>query len=100
MDKSLRDRVEEVLDIHVRPSLRTHLGDVTVTGIEAGVLHVEVVGKCVGCPSAELSMTSFVADEVTGRVPEISDVVLVSGVSDALIGEARRLLSLRVRTAA
>lgn len=100
MEQTLRDRVELVLDEHVRPSLRTHLGDVTVTKIEAGNLHVEVVGKCVGCPSAELSMTSFVADEVTARIPEITNVVLVSGVSDALIGEAKRLLTLRVRSAA
>ncbi|MBC7551818.1 MAG: NifU family protein, partial [Cellulomonas sp.] len=39
---------------------------------------------------------TFVADELRARVPEISDVVLISGVSESLMDQARALLALHV----
>jgi len=97
MDRALADKVEGVLDEVVRPWLARHAGDIQVDGMGAGgVLRVRLSGRCSGCPTADLEVTTFVADELRARLPEISEVELISGVSDDLMAQARRLLALRV----
>lgn len=95
MDRQLADRVEDVLDGVVRPWLAQHAGDIRVDGMDDdGVLRVRLSGRCAGCPTANLEVTGFVADELRARLPEVRDVVAVSGVSDALLAQARTLLAL------
>lgn len=97
MKPELADKVERVLDDVVRPSLAQHSGDIQVDDMDAdGVLRVRLSGRCSGCPTADLEVTTFVADELRARLPEVSDVVLISGVSNALMAQARNLLGLQV----
>lgn len=97
MERQLAEQVEQVLDEVVRPVLAQHAGDIQVEDLaQDGVLHVRLSGRCSGCPTADLEVTTFVADELRARLPEISDVVLISGVSDALMAQARSLLALSV----
>ncbi|MGV8972836.1 MAG: NifU family protein [Rhodoglobus sp.] len=96
MSSTLADRVENVLDEAVRPWLAQHAGNIRVDDLaDDGVLQVRLSGRCSGCPTADLEVTTFVTDELRARLPEISDVVLVSGVSDELMTQARSLLALR-----
>lgn len=97
MQQSTADKIELVLDEVVRPWLARHAGNVQVDDLDAdGVLTVRLSGRCSGCPTADLEVTTFVADELRARVPEISDVVLISGVSESLMDQARTLLALHV----
>lgn len=97
MKRELADKIERVLDDVVRPWLAQHSGDIQVDDMdEDGVLQVRLSGRCSGCPTADLEVTTFVAAELRARLPEISDVVLISGVSDALMAQARNLLGLHV----
>ena len=43
-------RIEAVLDEKVRPTLRSHGGEIEVDRLENGVLHVKLKGQCAGCP--------------------------------------------------
>jgi Fe-S cluster biogenesis protein NfuA len=88
-------RVEAVLDEQVRPQLALHGGSVAVRSLEDGVLKVTLAGQCQGCPSAGITLEEVVAEAVKGAIPEITDVVLVSGVSDALWDMAKTLLKQR-----
>jgi len=97
MNGELTDQVERVLGEVVRPWLAQHAGGIQVDHIgEDGVLQVRLSGRCSGCPTADLEVTMFVADELRARLPQIKDVVLISGVSDALMAQARNLLALHV----
>ena len=97
MQQVMADKIELVLDEVVRPWLARHAGNIQVDDLDAdGVLTVRLSGRCSGCPTADLEVTTFVADELRARLPEISDVVLISGVSEALMDQARALLTLRV----
>ena len=97
MQQSTADKIELVLDEVVRPWLARHAGNAQVDDLDAdGVLTVRLSGRCSGCPTADLEVTTFVADELRARVPEISDVVLISGVSESLMDQARTLLALHV----
>lgn len=95
MGDELIDRVERVLDEKVRPSLFLHLGDVSVVSVEGGVLRIRMTGSCSGCPTADLTVESFVEEEIKEALPEIEKVVLIDGVSDDLLAEARKLMALR-----
>ena len=96
MQQAMAEKLEHVLDEVVRPWLGRHAGDIQVDDLGAdGVLTVRLSGRCSGCPTADLEVTTFVADELRARVPEVSDVVLISGVSEDLMTAARALLALR-----
>jgi Fe-S cluster biogenesis protein NfuA len=92
--ESRLDWIEEVLDARVRPYLRSHGGAVQVEGLDdAGVLGVRLMGACVGCPAADISMHTVVREELLDAVPGLADVVLVGSVSDDLLDQARWLLN-------
>ena len=89
-------KIEEVLDERVRPNLAQHGGDIEIEKLEDGVvLHVRMHGQCSGCPSAELTLENLVNTELKEAFPELQDVVLVTGVSDDLIAQARQIMRQR-----
>lgn len=87
--------IETVLDREVRPALARHGGDIRLEGLASGVAHLRLLGQCSGCPSAELTMEQTVRKTLLETLPQLKDAVLVTGVSDALLEEARRMLRAR-----
>lgn len=89
------ENVEKVLDEQVRPSLAGHGGDIQVMELKDGILKVRLLGQCSGCPSASLTMEELVNEELTNAFSELKQTVLVTGVSDDLIAQARELMKQR-----
>ena len=67
------EEVEAVLDVRVRPALAAHHGDVTVRSIDDGVVHLEWMGACVGCP-LRLSTTAALIAPALLSIPGIRTV--------------------------
>ena len=88
-------KIEEVLEKKVRPNLAQHGGDIQIEKLEDGVLHVRMHGQCSGCPSAELTLENLVSTELKDAFPDLKEVVLVTGVSDDLIAQAREIMRQR-----
>ena len=86
------ENIEAVLDNYVRPSLASHQGNVVVVDYSDNVLRIRLTGKCSGCPSAQLTTEELISATVKEHIPAIEDVILVSGVSDELIAQAKALL--------
>lgn len=92
MNEDLK-RIEEVLDEKVRPSLRTHGGEIQVDHLEDKVLYVKLLGQCAGCPSADLTNETLVEAELVKELPEVvRKVSVIQTVSDELWEQAKRLL--------
>ena len=89
------EEIERVLDQHVRPLLRGHGGDMEVLGLEDGVLRFRLLGKCSGCPAADLTTEELIRSEVVERVPEVRQVALVRETSQELLVQAREILRRR-----
>ncbi len=69
---NLRQRIEAVLDEHVRPGLRADGGDVEVVGIDADrIVQVRMIGACQGCPSAIMTLTFGIESTLKAQIPEI-----------------------------
>ena len=90
--------IEKVLDEKVRPDLALHGGNISVTGLADNVLSVRLLGQCSNCPSAMYTMEGLVREVLMEAFPQLSEVELVSGVSDDLITQARQILQQRNRS--
>ena len=95
MPDDLIERIERVLDEKVRPMVARHDGALTVLGLEDGILRVKLSGACSGCPSADLVTEPLIERELQTAIPELKEVILVHGVSDSLLAQARALMGLR-----
>ena len=89
--------LENVLDEHVRPALALDGGNIAIDHLKENILYVRMLGQCSGCPSAAITMEETVKAELLEAVPELEDVVLVTGVSDELIADMKQILKMRHR---
>ena len=92
---AMRERLESVLDEHVRPLLRSHGGDLEVIDTADGVLRFRFKGKCSGCPAADLTTEELVQAAICEHIPEFKRAVLIRRVSQELIEQARAMLAHR-----
>ncbi|BDE89195.1 hypothetical protein CE91St42_36530 [Oscillospiraceae bacterium] len=72
--------------------LRSHGGEVRLDGYADGVVSVELLGACSGCPSADLSTRGMIEDILRAEVPEVTSVELTQAVDPELLAFARKLL--------
>jgi Fe-S cluster biogenesis protein NfuA len=70
---SVEERVQRALD-GVRPYLKSHEGDVTISSVEGGVVTLRLQGTCDGCPSSSATVKLAVERAILQRVPEITGV--------------------------
>ncbi len=92
MTENLR-KIEAVLDEKVRPALRAHGGEIEIDRLEDGVLYVKLLGRCAGCPSADLTNETIVEAELVKALPElVRKAAVVQTVSDELWEQAKRLV--------
>jgi Fe-S cluster biogenesis protein NfuA len=69
---ALLERIEGVLDEHIRPGLRADGGDVDVVGVDADrIVQVRMTGACQGCPSAIMTLVFGIESALKARIPEI-----------------------------
>ena len=61
-------------------------------GYADGVVSVELLGACSGCPSADLSTRGMIEDILRAEVPEVTSVELTQAVDPELLAFARKLL--------
>lgn len=89
----LRQEVEQVLEEKVQPMLRGHGGAVRLLDCADGVVSVELLGACSGCPSADLSTRGFIEGALRAELPEVERVELMNAVSPELLELAKAILN-------
>lgn len=68
--ESVAARVERALD-EVRPYLGSHGGDVELLGVEDGVVRLQLLGSCDGCPSSSVTLKLAVEGAIEAAAPEV-----------------------------
>jgi Fe-S cluster biogenesis protein NfuA len=77
-NKELLERIETVLDEHVRPDLGADGGGVVVVGLdEDNILQVRLTGACQGCSASVVTLAMRVEATLKARVREIRFVEAV-----------------------
>ncbi len=87
------NKIEQILDKHVRPQLMEHFGNIEVLSYKDGILKVKLIGQCSNCPSSKYTTEYIVEKELRKYVSEVKEVVLVDGVSNELLNFAKEILS-------
>lgn len=75
-------RVAEALD-SVRPYLGSHGGDVSLLGVEDGVVRLQFQGSCKTCPSSSVTLELAVEDAVRAAAPEIASIEVVAAETES-----------------
>jgi Fe-S cluster biogenesis protein NfuA len=71
-------KIEAALD-SIRPYLEADGGNVRIVELQAdGVLKLEFVGNCQGCPMSSMTFKAGVEEAVKRLVPEIKSIEIVS----------------------
>jgi Fe-S cluster biogenesis protein NfuA/nitrite reductase/ring-hydroxylating ferredoxin subunit len=70
-------RVSDALD-SVRPYLGSHGGDVSLLGVEGGVVRLQFQGSCKSCPSSSVTLELAVEDAVRAAAPEVVSIEVVA----------------------
>jgi Fe-S cluster biogenesis protein NfuA len=71
---SLEERVAAALD-KARPYLKSHGGDVELTSIDNGTVHLRLQGTCGSCSSSSATMRSTVESAIYDVAPEVATVI-------------------------
>jgi Fe-S cluster biogenesis protein NfuA len=71
----LQSRLTRALD-KARPYLRSHGGDVELTGFCDGVVSVRLVGSCNGCAGSTATMKTTVEQAIYEAAPEVVNVIV------------------------
>lgn len=85
-------QLETLLAEKIRPSLQAHGGNVEIISYTDGILRIRLTGRCSGCPSATLTTEEFINQIVQTAFPDVREVRLAAGVSEALLAEAKVFL--------
>lgn len=74
---SVRERVEAALE-RIRPAVQMDGGDVQLVDVsEDGVVTVQLMGACGGCPMSMLTLKAGIERIIKAQVPEVTEIVAV-----------------------
>ncbi|MCP3976021.1 MAG: hypothetical protein GY720_16190 [bacterium] len=75
---SIEERVQQLIDMYINPSIASHGGFVTLDGVEGDRALVELGGGCQGCGLAAMTLRQGIESSIKHHVPEIVEVVDVT----------------------
>lgn len=76
MNDTMLSQIEKVIDEQIRPSLLANAGDISITSLKDGILHLRLEGRCAGCPSAWLTAEEGIKRPLMQKFPKLSDVLV------------------------
>jgi Fe/S biogenesis protein NfuA len=71
-------RVIQVLDLQVNPSIAGHRGRAELVAVERGTAYLRLSGGCQGCAMATVTLSQGIETAIIQAVPEITSVVDVT----------------------
>lgn len=73
-DPEMVENIKTLLDERVRPAVAQDGGDIIYRGYEDGVVFLEMIGACSGCPSSTATLKIGVERMLQENIPEIKEV--------------------------
>lgn len=67
------DKLEEALE-YIRPAVQADGGDIVLLGAEDGVVDLQMVGACGGCPLSMMTLKAGIERILKDRVPGVLEV--------------------------
>jgi Fe-S cluster biogenesis protein NfuA len=76
---TMRDKVEATIEV-IRPALQADGGDIILHAVheDTGLVEVELIGACVGCPAAGQTLKVGVERIMRDRIDGVTKVVNIA----------------------
>jgi Fe/S biogenesis protein NfuA len=81
---SVEDKVRQLLDGQINPSLAMHGGFAALERVEGDTVYVTMGGGCQGCAVSAMTLREGIARSIKEAIPEVSEVV---DTTDHALGE-------------
>ena len=65
--------LEETLE-YIRPALQADGGDLILLGVDDGIVNLQLVGACGGCPMSTMTLTAGIERILMDRVPGVTGI--------------------------
>jgi Fe-S cluster biogenesis protein NfuA len=73
-DQEMRDRVQEILDNEINPSVASHGGYISLLDVQGTKVFLHMGGGCQGCGMASATLKHGVETSLRQQIPEISEI--------------------------
>lgn len=73
-DSEIVTQIKELLDQRVRPAVAQDGGDIIFRDFEDGIVYLEMLGACAGCPSSTATLKMGVENMLRHYIPEVVEV--------------------------
>ncbi len=70
----LADRVRQVLDTQINPSVAAHGGSINLVDVQGTEIFIEMAGGCQGCAMSRMTLRQGVERMVVEAVPEVTAI--------------------------
>lgn len=79
MDSEMREQVEATIEV-IRPALQADGGDIVLHKVneDTGIVEVELVGACVGCPASTQTLKAGIERIMRDRVDGVTEVINIA----------------------
>ena len=67
------EKLEATLD-YIRPAIQMDGGDIVLLGVDDGVVNLQMVGACGGCPMSMMTLKAGIERILVDRVPGVVEV--------------------------
>jgi Fe/S biogenesis protein NfuA len=76
LDGSVADRVQQLLDQSINPSLASHGGFATLVGVDDdNAVYLTMGGGCQGCAMSRMTLTEGIDRAIRDAIPEVTNVI-------------------------
>ena len=69
------DKVQQLLEQQINPSLASHGGFAELKGVEGDKVYVTMGGGCQGCAVSAMTLRDGIARAITEAIPEVTEVI-------------------------
>ena len=76
--EEIRQRVQQVLDTDVNPSIANHGGMVTLIDVKDNQVFIQMGGGCQGCGQADVTLKFGIENSIRAAVPGVGDILDVT----------------------
>jgi len=75
LEGDLPEKIRQLLDEAINPSLAAHGGFASLVGVEGSTAYLTMGGGCQGCSLSQATMVQGIAAAITEAIPEVANVV-------------------------
>ena len=74
----IRERVQQVLDTEINPSVAEHGGVIRLIDVQANQVFIQMGGGCQGCGQADVTLKFGIENSIRAAVPGVGDILDVT----------------------